>query len=143
MRMRTVSLWVLILVPIALSACIGPARRNEARIGLAPEAWDKLGERRVRMTADHDVIPVTYLQGRFRKLMLVVHGSDLEMYDVVVTFANGERFSPATRLLFREDTRSRVIDLPGGRRTVRKVAFSYRSRNALTGFAEVELWGRR
>jgi len=37
----------------------------------------------------------------------------LEMYDVEVVFGNGDTFSPATRLIFAENSRSRVIDLPG------------------------------
>lgn len=128
---------------LALPACRGAQRQNDALVGFNERAWDKLGERRVLLSRDRDVIPVTFLQGRFRRLMVVVRGSALEMHDIVVTFGNGERFSPATRLVFAEDSRSRVIDLPGTKRVIKKVEFTYRSRNALTGFAEVELWGKR
>lgn len=135
----------LFLLALALvgPGCQGLQQRNNRLSGFDESAWNLLGQRRVRLEAESDVIPVTFLEGRYRRLMVVVHGSALEMYDMRVTFGNGETFSPLTRLHFSEDSRSRIIDLPGVRRTIRKVEFSYRSKNLLTGFAEVELWGKR
>jgi len=148
MKTRKLFPLLLALLLFCAPACRGLRQRgvqsqNDALVGFNEAAWAKLGERRVLLSAERDTIPVTLLKGRYRKIMLVVHGSALEMYDVVVTFANGDRYTPATRLYFAEDTRSRVIDLPGTKRTIKKVDFFYRSKHALTGFAEVELWGRR
>jgi hypothetical protein len=66
-------------------------------------------------------------KGMFRKIRIDVEDGDLEMFDVKIVFGNGERFSPATRLYFKEGSRSRVIDLPGRARLIRRIDFSYRS----------------
>ncbi len=63
------------------------------------------------------------------------------MYNVKVTFGDGSSFSPQTRLVFAQGAWSRVIDLPGNARRIRKVEFWYRSRGARTGRARVQLFG--
>lgn len=102
--------------------------------------WDKLGERKVDGKRDRDVIKVGKKDGRFRAIAIVVEQSDVELYDVIVTFGDGTSFSPPTRLTFAEDSRSRVIDLPGDARVIRKVEFRY-GNLAGGGKAQVELWG--
>ena len=67
-------------------------------------------------THDRDVIPVGDRHGPYRRIMIVVEHSALEMDDVVVRFADGSAFSPQTRHVFAANTRSHVIDLPGTRR---------------------------
>lgn len=88
--------------------------------------WEHLGMRQVDFRVDHDVITAAR-QGRFRSIRIVVEGGDLELFDVRLTFGDGETFSPATRFYFREDSRSRTIDLPGGARIIRRMDFFYRS----------------
>src|SRR5437773_8765474 len=88
--------------------------------------WDHIGMRAVDFRVDHDVIAATG-DGAFRAIRIDVEGGDLEMFDVKLTFGNGETFSPATRLYFREGTRSRMIDLPGDARIIRRIDFFYRS----------------
>lgn len=83
-----------------------------------------LGERTVNGGADHDAIAVVGNE-RFSRIEISVDGSALEMFDVVVTFGNGEKFSPATRLVFGNHSESRVIDLPGGARDIRRIDFRY------------------
>jgi len=88
--------------------------------------WDHLGSRTVAFVTDRDALAVTG-ERRFRQLQFVVDRGDLEMYDVRVTFGNGEVFSPTTRLRFDDGGRSRIIDLPGATRRIRSIVFQYRS----------------
>ena len=104
--------------------------------------WELLGKALVNFGADHDVIPVTAREGWFRAIKIEVEDGNLEMYDIKVIFGNGESFSPNTRLVFREDTRSRTIDLPGDKRFINRVEFFYRSR-VRRGKATVKLYGKR
>jgi hypothetical protein len=105
--------------------------------------WDHLGMRPVDFRVDHDAV-VAVGQGAFRSIRVDVEGGDLEMFDVKVTFGNGETFSPATRLYFRAGSRSRVIDLPGEARIVRRIDFFYRSAPfGGQGRATVHVYGRR
>src|SRR5262245_11859121 len=118
----------------------GPAPApSEGR--LLRSGFDFLGERMVDGAVDHDVIHVGRRDGRFREIMLVVERAPVEIYDVIVTFGNGERFEPRMRLAFGADTRSRTIDLPGRARVIQRVDFRYG--NLVAGpRAKVELWGR-
>jgi hypothetical protein len=135
----------------ALGGCTvssAPARPAPSRPARAPSetrivraGFDFLGERIVDGAVDHDVIHVGRRDGQFREIMLVVERAPVEIYDVVVTFGNGERFEPRTRLAYGPDTRSRTIDLPGGSRAIQRVDFRYG--NVVAGArAKVELWGR-
>ncbi len=103
--------------------------------------WNKLGQRWVDGTHDRDVIPVGARDGAYRRIMIVVDNSALEMHDVVVTFGDGSSFSPRTRHVFAANTRSHVIDLPGDRRTIRSVEFRYGNLPG-GGRAQAELWAQ-
>jgi hypothetical protein len=105
--------------------------------------WDHLGMRQVDFRVDHDAV-VAVGRGAFRSVRIDVEGGDLELFDIKVTFGNGETFSPATRVYFREGTRSRVIDLPGAARIIRRIDFFYRSAVfGGQGRATVHVYGRR
>jgi hypothetical protein len=67
--------------------------------------------------------------------------SDLEMFDMVIQFGNGGRWSPGLRHFFREGSRSRAIDLPGHVRFIRDVELVYGNMPG-GGRAHVELWGQ-
>lgn len=118
-------------------------RRDDARDQKREDAtrWDKLGERMVDGKADKDAIAVGRDDGRFKAIQLKVEGSSLEMFDVLVTFGDGSSFSPPTRLKFGNGATSRVIDLPGGNRTIKRVDFKYGNLPG-GGRAQIELWAR-
>jgi hypothetical protein len=110
------------------------------RVAHRPE-WENIGDRWVDGRADRDVIHVGAREGRFRRIMLTVEDSALEMFDVRVHFGDGSVFSPPTRLVFGEGTRTREIDLPGGNRVIRSVEFRYGNLPG-GGRARVELWAQ-
>lgn len=103
--------------------------------------WEKLGERVVNGRVDHDVIGVGRSEGRFTAIQLRADGNLVELFDVVITFGDGEKFSPNTRLMFDKNTRSRVIDLPGNARVIQRVDFKY-GKLPGEGRASMELWGK-
>jgi len=103
-----------------------------------------LGERAVDFHADHDVIPVGAYDGSFRDLVFRVERNDIEMFNVVVTYGNGQREKFDTRLVFDEGSRSRVLHLEGGKRRIRDIAFTYRTVGSwLEGRARVVVFGIR
>ncbi|MBC7976517.1 MAG: hypothetical protein H7138_16210, partial [Myxococcales bacterium] len=106
-----------------------------------PKGWTMLGEQRVNNRIDTDKIKVSRWNGRFRKLMIVVLDSDLEMIDVAVKFGRGEPFHPQVNQVFRENTRTKEIDMPGDRRAVRWIEFKYRNLPG-GGLARVQVWAR-
>jgi hypothetical protein len=108
----------------------------------ARSGWDKLGERRVDGTVDYDVIEVGAKEGKYRKVMLIIEQSSLELYSVKFTFGDGTDYSPSVSYTFGPNESTRVIDLPGGDRVIRKVEFKY-SNLPGGGKAQVELWAKQ
>jgi hypothetical protein len=141
MRMK----WPLLcLLVIGESCAHKSAERREVRhepVVAGRAGWSRLGERSVDGARDRDVITVGAREGRYRRIMLVVEHSALELFDVVVTFGDGTRFSPSMRHVFGAETRSRVIDLPGADRVIRSVEFRYGNLPG-GGRAEMELWAQ-
>ena len=133
---------VLMLGGLALGCGHRPEERRTSREYRADyrSDWNKLGERWVDGTRDRDVIPVGRY-GSYRRIMIVVEHSALEMHDVVVRFDDGSAFSPPTRHVFAANTRSHVIDLPGARRNIRSVEFRYGNLPG-GGRAQAELWAQ-
>lgn len=127
----------------ANSGSVADERRDDARDKKKENAtrWEKLGERIVDGRADKDMIPVGRDDGKFGDIQLKVEGSALELFDVVVTFGDGTTFSPGTRLAFANGATTRVIDLPGGKRVIKKVDFKYGNLPG-GGRAQIELWAR-
>jgi hypothetical protein len=144
----TLALALCVLGGTGCTVSSGPVRPAPSRPAPAPSearivraGFDFLGERIVDGAVDHDVIHVGRRDGRFREIMLVVERAPVEIYDVVVTFGNGERFEPRLRIAYGPDTRSRTIDLPGGSRAIQRVDFRYG--NVVAGArGKVELWAR-
>jgi hypothetical protein len=132
--MRTVSrLLALFAVTSLLVSCVS-GRGGD---------WELLGQKSVSfLGVDRDTLDVGRSQGRFRELKFVVEGAPVEMYDIRVTFGDGETFHPATRLEFAPNSVSRTIDLPGGARVIRKIDFVYRKTAGLFRQATVSVYGR-
>jgi len=142
-KTKTKTALTLISMTLAVGCSHRPERRDPPRAAyVEPRAdWNKLGERWVDGTRDRDVIPVGIRAGAYRRVMIVVENSALEMYDVEVHFADGSVFSPQTRHVFAANTRSHVIDLPGARRSIRSVEFHYGNLPG-GGRAQAELWAQ-
>src|SRR5215210_2562416 len=108
-----------------------------------PKGWTKLGERRVNGKYDHvdtDTIVVGRYEGRYSKLTIVVEKHDIEIVDFDVYFANGQKWTPpGIKHHFRDNSRSRVFDLPGDERIINKIVMKYRNLDR-RGQATVEVW---
>jgi hypothetical protein len=61
---------------------------------------------------------------------------------MVLTFSDDSTFSPNIQTRFDENSWSRNIDLPGDRRIIRSVDFTYRSVNRREGRATILLYAR-
>ncbi|MEP7325520.1 MAG: hypothetical protein ABI836_06205 [Gemmatimonadota bacterium] len=109
----------------------------------APAGWDLVGSREVSFQAEHDVFEMPGTKS-YRSLMFQVGGGDLDMFNVKITFANGETYSPDTRFHFDSNTQSRTIDLPGALRDIRRINFYYRSvKGGGDGHATIKVFGRK
>lgn len=86
-----------------------------------------LGELKVDFRLDHDTLVVGATEGAFRRIQIEAEGNDIQILDMDVVFGNGMRQDVSVRHIFREGSRSRVIDLRGGARVIRSIKVKYRT----------------
>ena len=108
----------------------------------APDRWESLGQREVDFRNDHDQIDVGRSEGRFRQIQVKVKNAPIEVYDMLVTMGNDETFKPKMRHKFTQGSGSRIIDLPGERRTIKRIDFNYKSISRREGKGIVEVLAR-
>jgi hypothetical protein len=120
---------------ILLAACTASAAQSKER-------WESLGQREVDFKNDHDQIDVGRREGRFRQLQVTVKNAPIEVYDMVVTMGNDETFKPKLRHKFTQGSGSRIIDLPGERRSIKRIDFNYKSISRREGKGIVEVFAR-
>jgi hypothetical protein len=128
---------ILFLAAIALSvtACAGTPwfitassdRTPRSDRAGPPRDSVMLGEQEVDYRVDHDTIDVRNHEGSFRALYFYVENNDIELYNLVVEFGNGERQTISTRLVFKEGSRSQLIDLNGAERRIKSIQFTYKT----------------
>lgn len=89
-------------------------------------SWVTLGSRTVSLFRDHDTIRVGLTSGLFSKMRMSVTGNAVFVQDLHVTFGNGTGADIPVRFMFLPGTSSRVIDLPGAARFIRRIDLTYR-----------------
>ena len=130
LSIKMIAVFVLVMMTGAAMAASSPAQ------------WERLGQREVDFKNDHDRIDVGKSEGRFRQLQIRVKNAPIEISNMVVTFGNDETFKPNLRHRFNEGSGARTIDLPGDRRTIKKIDFNYKSISRRDGKGTVEVLGR-
>jgi hypothetical protein len=119
---------------LLLGFAVGGARASE---------WTLLGERTVRNTLDHDTIAVTVARGDFRRLKFVVRYHAIRMIRMMVHYGDGAPDKKETRWLIPAGGESRVIDLRGGDRLIRRVDFWYDTASLSGQRALIRLYAAR
>ncbi len=104
--------------------------------------WDRLGQKVVNIKGDHDVIPVTIKEGVFTAVKFKVMKAPIHVLNVKVHYANGTSDNFKINRKFAKGTESRVLDLPGNKRIIKKITFNYRTIPNGNGRALVAAWGR-
>lgn len=120
---------------VAMSFVTATADHGAAR-------WELLGVRKIDHQLDRDEIIVTRAEGVFSALKLKIKRSPINMHKMAIHFGNGEVQEIDMRTRFAAGSESRLIDLPGNRRTIQKVVFWYDTKNLAIGKGLIELWGR-
>ena len=113
-----ISGWTLVgnTLPALGGGGTGPVRNPD-------RGWTIIGNVSVDGRRDLDTITIGKQAGKFRQLVLMVDGSDAVLQNVVVTFGNGEKFSPPTKMIFKQGQRTGAIDLPGETRFINTITF--------------------
>ena len=102
-----------------------------------------MGTKKVNFNIERDVIVVGADEGVFRKIKLTVKKSGNHFKDMKVHFANGDIIDIEIRKVIPAGGETRVIDLPGRNRIIKKVVFWYESTKKNNKRATVRLFGRK
>jgi hypothetical protein len=105
-------------------------------------SWVTLGTKTVNLLADHDRINVGVGAGSFKKLRIKVTGNTVFIHSMTVTFGNGATHQVPLRFAFLPGTWSRVIDLPGAARQIKRVDFVYSRRRPVARSVRLSVMGR-
>ena len=132
LRRSAVAFLITLLAALTLVAAAEAARN-----------WTQLGSRKVTDRIDHDSIVVSAARGSFTALQVRVKGIAVQFRSMTVHFGNGETQQVELRSVIRAGGSSRVIDLEGRDRVIRKVDFVYDSQSLRGRQATVRLYGQR
>lgn len=110
---------------------------------LTAQTWTLLGSAKVHGGSDYDEIFVTAARGDFTAIKLIVENEGIDFDRVVVHFANGGQDELHIRSFIPAGGETRVLDLKGGDRVIRKVVFFYKSNPVTKKKGKVVLYGRR
>jgi hypothetical protein len=103
-----------------------PKAESKPKPAAKGEGWTVLGQQKADDPSGKERIVVQGKGGTMKEIMVSVEGAPVEIDGLVVTFGNDEQFKPALRDQFKPGTWSRAIDLPGDKRAIKHVEFSYK-----------------
>lgn len=133
MKPLKIVLFLLAFTPLSISTAQNAARAD----------WRFMADKWVNYGVDRDVISFGDLKDDFRQIKIRITDAPLRMYDMKIYFDNGDVQDVALKSLFRQGDESRVIDLNGGMRHLRKIEFWYETKGVRRGKARVAVWGKR
>lgn len=135
---------LILAVGVILSFAGKASAQKEKQVAPAEKGtWQHIGTATVGFKADRDVVVVTGAD-TFRKLKFKVRDAKIEILDIDVIFENGEHQDIQVRSVIERGGESRIIDLKGNTRRIKRVAFVYKTiPNFSFEKAEVTLWGEK
>ncbi len=105
--------------------------------------WHKIGEMTASFKKERDEMIVIGAD-RFAAIKIKATGADINITDLEVHYENGTKQDILVRQEIKNGTESRVIDLKGGERKLKKIVFVYKTiPNSANEKAELEVWGMK
>ena len=114
-----------------------------AALPAAAETWVSLGQRHVTDKAERDSIEVTASEGTFEAIQLRVKRSAVRFVNVTVVYGTGTSDDLEVRDVIPAGGKSRVLDLRGANRVIKRINFTYEAKSLGRRGALVEVFGRR
>jgi hypothetical protein len=118
---RVFVLFTALLALSFLSGCVVNVRSVEAgtkaKDGSTYLGFDLISKRR----KDKDFTHVGAKIGKFSKFRLLVDNAPVHVQRLTLVFGNGDKWNVPLKKKFKRNTWSRWVDLPGGKRHIRKI----------------------
>lgn len=105
--------------------------------------WQKIGEVTASFQVEKDGISVLG-KDRFKAIKLRITDASINIYDVEVFYESGDSEHFDVKSEFKSGQETRILDLKGSNRELKKVVFTYKSvANADGEKAHIELYGMK
>jgi hypothetical protein len=108
-----------------------------------PSDWVTLGTTRANLLLDHDTIQVGANKGAFRKLRFHVQHRPIHLFDIRVTFGNGQVQVYNFNKHLPAGVWSAPLDLIGDKRFIRQIDIIYKKDPSFPGDAFLTIQGER
>jgi len=133
---------VMIACVILLSAALGVYGQDNRTVVVSDRTdWHKIGETTVNFDTDRDEVTVTGAD-KFAALKFKVTDVPIHLMSMEAYFDDGDKQDISVNFPIKPKGESRVIELDGGERDLKKVIFVYKTiANRSDREAHVEIWG--
>ena len=130
----------IVIMLIAAFASNASAQKPAVVVSNEP-GWHKIGQVTANFKVDKDELIVLGAD-HFKAIKLKVTDASIHIYDLEVYYESGDKEDIQVRQDLKKGEETRVIDLKGKERTLKKVVFVYKSiSNIKDEKAHVELYG--
>ncbi len=89
------------------------------------QSWTNLGTKEVTDRAEQDTFHIRSTKGQFRKLRFLVGRNPIRFTKMEITYSNGDKDEKQIAFLVPAGRYSRILDVEGRDRFIRKVDFWY------------------
>jgi hypothetical protein len=133
---------IIMITMVAMSVIYGLKGQEDRTIVLSDRTdWHKIGQTSVNFDTDRDEVAVSgadkFAALKFKVMDVPIHLMSMEVY-----FDDGNKQDININFPIKPKGESRVIELEGGERDLKKVVFVYKTiTNRNDREAQVEIWG--
>lgn len=129
------------IILLAIGASYGNANAQTGVMISDKTGWHTIGETTVDFKRDSDEVNVV-LADRFAALKFKVEDAPINLMAMTVYYESGDHQHVDINSEIKVAGESRVIDLNGGERSIKKIVFVYKTLpNRKDEKAHVEIWG--
>jgi hypothetical protein len=139
MRLTTIFYSTVLVTVFSLTTAFTTSNSSPTK---NPGIWFFLGDKKVGFGVDHDVIHFGNWKDDVSQIKLKITDGPLKMYKMIIHFDNGTTQNVEMRNRFAQGSESRVIDLDGGLRHLKKIEFWYETKGFVRGRSNVNVWGK-
>lgn len=126
---------------LVTGSCTGVFAQKPEIITSNKEGWHKIGETMVDFKKETDELMVMGAN-RFEAVKIKVDKEPINLTSFEIYFDNGDKQMVSIGQEIKSPGETKVIELNGGERTIKKVIFSYKTMpNYKDKKARLELWG--
>ncbi len=134
---------ITMIIILAIGASYGKANAQTGIILSDKTGWHSIGETTVDFKKDSDEVNVI-IADKFAALKFKVEDAPIDLMSMTVYYESGDHQHVKIDTQVKAEGESRVIDLNGGERSIKKIVFVYKTLpNRKDEKAHVEIWGMK